>query len=265
MISKQGIICYFIIFFLPLLHLSCGKSVADYSKDNIIKNKITESVHLYSSDNWEDREEAVITLYKYKNSVFSGNILLFFLKASEDRHSSVRITAIKGLHQMTDPAALARLRIMAMEDRKINVRWHALEALADYRIKDNEKFFTENFKSEDWIIREAAIIGLLKINDPESQIKNISIIKDGINDPVISVRLATLHNLELKHDLFYPDIAKIINDKQSSHSILKAALYAIKGYRLDYNTRDRLISLLTHYNREIRVFAFRALKEEPFE
>lgn len=265
MISKPRLIFYFILIFLPLMHLYCGKSAATFRENDKIKNKITDSVHLYSSDNWEDREKAVISLYNYKDSLFSRNILLFFLKASEDRHSAVRIKAIKGLHLMTDPAALGCLRIMAREDPKINVRWHAIQALADYKINDNEKLFVESFKSSDWIIREAAIVGLLKINNTESQTKNISLIKNGINDPVISVRLATLQNLELKHDLFYPDIAKIINDQKNSLSILKAALSAIKGYKLDYNTRNRLISLLTHYDREIRVLAFRALKEEPLK
>lgn len=237
----------------------------NHGNNDKIKSRINASENLYSSDNWEDREKAVIDLYYYKNSFYSRDILLFFLKASEDRHSAVRIKAVNGLHLMPDPAALERLRIMAKEDPKINVRWHAIQALADYRIKENEKLFVESFKSSDWLIREAAIIGLLKINNPESQIKNILLIKKGLNDPVISVRLATLQNLELKNELFYPDITKIINDKQSSPSILKAALSAIKGYRLDYTTRDRLITLLTHYESEIRIEAFRALKEEPLE
>lgn len=250
---------------MSLVYISCNKSAAELRDNDKIKNKINDSLLLYSSDNWEDREKAVINLYSYKNSFYSRNILLFFLKATEDRHSAVRIKAVNGLHLMPDPVALDRLKIIAKEDPKANVRWHAIQALSDYRIKENEAIFVESFKSKDWIIREAAIIGLLKINNPKSQIRNILLIKDGLNDPVISVRLATLQNLELKNDLFYPDITKIIIDNKSSHSILKAALFAIKGYKLDYNTRDKLISLLTHYDREIRIGAFRALKEEPLK
>lgn len=265
MLLNHRLFFYFLLILLSLVYISCGKSALDPGNNDAIKNKFTASVNLYSSNNWEEREKAVIDLYYYKNSFYSRNILLFFLKASEDRHSAVRIKAINGLHLMPDPAALERLRIMAREDPKANVRWHAIQALADYRIKENEELFVESFKSSDWLIREAAIVGLLKINNPESQIRNILLIKDGLNDPVISVKLATLQNLELKNELFYPDITKIINDTQSSHSILKAALSAIKGYRLDYNTRDRLITLLTHYESEIRIEAFRALKEEPPE
>jgi hypothetical protein len=44
---------------------------------------------------------------------------------------------------------------------------------------------------------------------------------------------------------------------------MKAALNAIRGYRLDLKTRERLISLLTHYDRDIRISAFRVLREEP--
>lgn len=256
---------YFLLISLSFVCISCGRSALDSGNNYKIKNKINASVSLYSSNNWEDREKAVIDLYYYKNSIYSRDILQFFLKASEDRHSAVRIKAVNGLHLMPDPAALERLRVMAREDPKTNVKWHAIQALADYRIKENEELFVASFKSSDWLIREAAIIGLLKINNPESQTKNILLIKNGLNDPVISVRLATLENLELKSELFYPDITKIINDQQSSHSILKAALSAIKGYRLDYTTRDKLITLLTHYESEIRIKAFRALKEEPLE
>ena len=46
-----------------------------------------------------------------------------------------------------------------------------------------------------------------------------------------------------------------------------AVLKALKGYKLDENTRDRIISLLTDPNKKIRLLALRVLKnstEEPF-
>jgi HEAT repeat protein len=256
---------YFLLYIILLFTINCGKSPLKFSETDKIRNEITDAIHLYSSDNWEKRERAVVSMYKYKDSIFSENIFLFFLKATEDRQSSVRIKAVQGLHLMSNPAALDRLRILALEDPKANVRWHAILALGDYRMKENENIFTESFKSRDWLVREAAIKGILKINDAEIQERNIPLIIKAINDPVISVRLAALQNIEYKHELLYPEIAGLINNKKSSPSILKAALSAIKGYRLDYKTRDKLISLLTHYDRKIRIMAFRALKDEPIE
>ncbi len=255
----------YLLLLLILTNISCGRSSISLNENDRIKNEITDAVHLYSSDNWEQREKAVVSMYKYKDSIFSENIFLFFLKATEDRQSAVRIKAVQGLHLMSNPAAIDRLKVLAMDDPKANVRWHAILALGDYRIKDNENIFIESYKSSDWLVREAAIKGILKIKDPEIQEKNISLIIQAINDPVISVRLAALQNIEYKNELLYPEIAGIINNKKSSLSILKAALSAIKGYRLDYKTRDKLISLLTHYDRKIRIMAFRALKDEPEE
>ena len=254
---------FYLYFLLIILNIHCGKTSITFSDNDKIKNEITDAVHLYSSDNWENREKAVVSMYKYKDSIFSQNIFLFFLKATEDRQSSVRIKAIQGLHLMSDPAAIDRLRDLALADPKKNVRWHALLALGDYSIKENEKIFNESFSSRDWLIREAAIIGILKIKDPETQRNNISLIIKAINDPVISVRLAALQNIHYKHELLYPVIASIINNRKSSPSVLKAALSAINGYRLDYKTRDKLISMLTHYDRNIRIMSFRALKDEP--
>lgn len=256
---------YSLLIILILSILQCGRASNPFSENDKIRDEITEAVHLYSSDNWEKREKAVVSMYKYKDSIFSENIFLFFLKATEDRQPAVRIKAIQGLHLMGDPAAIGALKMLALEDPRANVRWHAILALGDYRIKENENIFTESFKSSDWLVREAAVMGILKIDDPETQERNIPLVIEAFNDPVISVRLSALQNIEYKHDLLYPEIADIINDKKSSPSILKAALSAIKGYRLDYKTRDKLISMLTHYDSEIRIMAFHALRNEPVE
>jgi HEAT repeat protein len=264
MISTRRLL-YYLLYVILLFNINCGKSPLTFSENDKIRDEITNAIHLYSSNNWEKREKAVVSMYKYKDSIFSQNILLFFLKATEDRQSAVRIKAVQGLHLMLNLSAIERLREMALQDPKANVRWHAILALGDYRIKENENIFLESFKSRDWLVREAAIKGILKIKDPDTQKKNIPLIIEAINDPVISVRLATLQSIEYKHELLYPHIAATINNKKSSLSILKAALSAIKGYRLDYKTRDKLISMLTHYDRNIRIMAFHALREEPIE
>lgn len=252
----------YIILFLFFI-LSCGKAIQPFSDAEKIKSDITDAVHQYSSSNWEEREKAVVKMYNYADSPFSANVTLFFIKATEDRHPAVRIKAVQGLRIRKDPAALGRLRFMAQNDPRRNVKWHTLLALGDYGLTENEIFFIEGYSSSDWIIREASIIGILKLKDPEAQKRNIPLIKNAINDNVITVRLSALKNLEIKDDILYREIAKIINSNKSSRSLLKAALAAIKGYKLDFKTRERLISLLTHYDRDIRVFAFRALREEP--
>jgi HEAT repeat protein len=245
--------------------LSCGKSIKPFSDAEKIKSEITAAVHQYSSDNWEERERAVVRMHRYGDSAFAANVTLFFIKATEDRQPLVRIKAVQGLRIKKDPAALARLRVMAREEPRSNVRWHTLLALGDYGLAENEPFFIEGFKSRDWIIREASVIGILSIIDMETQKRNIPLIKNAINDNILSVRLAALNHLKFKDELLYTEIAGIINNRKSSRSLLKAALGAIKGYRLDLKTRERLISLLTHYDRDIRVSAFRVLREEPVQ
>ena len=118
MIFNYRLLNFYLFFFLVIINIHCGKTAIPFSDNDKIKDEITEAVHLYSSDNWESREKAVVSMYKYKDSIFSQNIFLFFLKATEDRQSSVRIKAIQGLHLMSDPAALDRLRDMALEDPK---------------------------------------------------------------------------------------------------------------------------------------------------
>ena len=243
--------------------LSCGKSITPFSDAEKIKSEITAAVHQYSSDNWEERERAVVRMFRYADSAFAVNVTLFFIKATEDRHPAVRIKAVQGLRIRKGPAALNRLRIMAREEPRTNVRWHTLLALGDYGLSENEEYFIEGFNSRDWVTREASVIGILAIIDMETQKKNIPLLKNAMNDNILSVRLATLNNLKLKDDLLYVEIAKIINDRKSSRSLMKAALNAIRGYRLDLKTRERLISLLTHYDRDIRISAFRVLRDEP--
>lgn len=252
---------YLLLFSLFLI--SCGKSITPFSDTDKIKNEITAAVHQYSSENWEERERAVMRMHRYADSVFSGNVTLFFIKATEDRQPAVRIKAVQGLRLRKDPAALKRLSIMANEEPRTNVRWHILLALGDYGLAENENFFVEGYKNRDWIIREASIIGILKITDQETQKRNIPIIKNALNDNILSVRISALKHLEIKDDIIYSELAKIINDRKTSRTVLKEALNAVKGYNLDFRTRERLISLLTHYDRDIRIYAFRALREEP--
>jgi len=262
-IRKPADTLSFLSFLSLLFVLSCGKAITPFSDAEKIKNEITAAVHQYSSDNWEERERAVVRMHRYADSAFAVNVTLFFIKATEDRQPLVRIKAVQGLRIRKDPAALNRLRVMALEEPRTNVKWHTLLALGDYGLSENESFFIEGFKSRDWIIREASVIGILGIIDPETQRRNIPLLKMAINDNILSVRLAALNHLELKDDLLYVEIAGIVNDRKSSRSLMKAALTAIKGYRLDLKTRERLISLLTHYDRDIRVSAFHVLREEP--
>ena len=62
--------------------------------------------------------------------------------------------------------------------------------------------------------------------------------------------------------MIYNEIVKIIKNKSSGLSLLKAALSAARGYRFDEETRERIVKLLTHRNREIRILSLQALKQE---
>ena len=61
----------------------------------------------------------------------------------------------------------------------------------------------------------------------------------------------------------YKEIIKIFNKEIKKRSkLFKASLNALKGYTLDKQTREKIISLLSDINKEIRIIALRVLKEE---
>ena len=251
--------CLFIL--ALLLYLSCS-SEALTGEDPEAREAIKRSVKLYSSHNWEIRKMAINRVSVYSGTVYSRNVVLLLLKATDDTHALVRVEALKALTRIKTESAHSRIREMALNDRKTIVRWTAYQALEVYKSAEDESAFITGYGDSEWLIREAAIRGLLKIDDETVQSRNRNIIIAAVKDSNISVRINALNHLRYRDPDIYREIAAIINNKKTGITLLKAALTAVSGYRLDKITRGRLVRLLTHSNKEVRILALRALKKD---
>jgi len=236
-----------------------------FTEDQIIKNQITSAINDYSSDDWEVRLKAIKSIEKYGNSIYAKNIIILMLLAAEDCHPIVQLEAIENLKIIKPDAAVDTLQHIALNDNNHNVRYAALTALSAYNSHGNIEIFIENLSNHDWLIREAAYLGLLSITPLEDQRDYITKIVKGINDDSLSIRIAVLSNVKIQDPRIYSEIIKIIKDRKSKFSLLKASLVAIKGYMLDSETRERLMKLLTHRNKDIRILSLQALKQEKIE
>jgi HEAT repeat protein len=251
-----------ILIILKVVLLFSCSSTSRLSDDEIIQNNIKRDVNNYNSPNWETRLRSIKSVSKYSESIYAKNSTLLVIKALDDSHSAVRIEALKILRKIKAPAAEEKIRTIALGDINSNARYYAFSALGEYRNIKNESFFLKGLENRDWLIREAALIGLMGINDPEIQIRYIDIILNAMKDKNVSIKLACISNLAIKDPLIYSELSKIINNKNSSLYLLKAALKQIKGYKIDDKTKNRVISLLTHRDKKIRILSLQVLKME---
>lgn len=248
-----------ILFILLLIRCGGGPRLTE---DETIQKDITIAVNNYNSDDWRIRLNSVKSISKYRDSVYAKNSLLLLIKATDDSHSEVQIEALQILKKMKAPAAEDKIRMMALSDENSNVRFFAFSALEEYENIKNENTFLKGLEDTDWLVKEASLKGLMKINDPEIQFKHLKIILNSINDNNISIKLAAISSLKIKDPLIYAELSRIINNKESGLSILKAALVKTAGYRLDNKTKQRLIVLLTHRDKDVRLLSLQVLKQE---
>lgn len=257
---KRKVILIFILLIISLF--ACKESlIISEKKEN--RKVIEKYAKQYESKNWEERIEAIQNISKYSNSTDTDIVKKILIQATYDIHLSVRVEALKGLAGLPSINAMARIVKLATTEDNDNVRWYALHALAYYRDSTSAPIFIIGLKSKDWLIREISIKGILMINDLSEKYKMIPYIVKAIKDPNNSVKITTLKYLDIKDDKIYNEIIKIFNKHiDSGNTQFKASLMAMRGYKLDEKTREKVINLLTHENREIRILALRILKEE---
>lgn len=259
-LKSKIFLIHFILILAGLLVLCCSSN--QFIEDTAAQQEITAAVNNYNSENWEIRLESVKSISKYSNSVYAKNSLLLLMKALDDSHAKIRIEALKTLKVIKAPAAEEKIGGIALNDINSNVKFFAFSALEEYGSIQNEDIFIHGIDDTDWFIKEAALKGLMKIKDPEIQIKYLNIIVSAINDKNISIKLTAISNLNIKDPLIYEKLSEIINNKESGLSVLKAALEKIKGYKLDKKTKGRIIELLTHRDKNVRILSLQALKQE---
>jgi len=260
--QKQGTLFHArsITAFLILLVTGCAGS-GEFTNNAKIQNDITIAVNNYNSDNWETRLDSIKKISRYSNTVYAKNSFLLIFKALDDSHSEVRIEALKILKPMKAPAAEKKIRSMALLDENPNVRVYAYSALEEYRNLTNEEIFTKGLQENDWLVKEAALKGLMKINDTEIQTRHIDDIVSAIKDKNISIKLTAISNINIRNPLIYAELAKIVKNKGSSLFVLKAALVKIKEYKLDPETKQRVIELLTSRDKNVRILSLQVLKQ----
>lgn len=211
------------------------------------------------SDDWKIRRAAVRNISHYKDS----DTIPLLIEASQDSHSLVRIEAVRGLGHFHDSSAKRRIMDMAEKEKNANVRWFSIKTLSQYRESTFALVFAKGLKSEDWLIREESIKGLLKIDDFAIRYLSITYILEALNDPNESVVITTLLNVRIKDDKIYARIASLLLKSQEHKLTLRvSALKALRGYRLDRKTRKYIIDLLVHRNRDIRIWAYRVLLDD---
>ena len=251
-----------ILFMLIIVSQFLACSSNQFTEDARIQREIITAVDNYNSENWEIRLSAIKNISKYSNTVYAKNSLLLLIKALDDPYSEVRIEALKSLKNIKAAGAEEKIGALALTDENPNVRYFAYLALEEYTNIANENIFLQGLNSDDWLVKEAALRGLMRINDHAIQIKHIDIIIDCIKNKNTAIRLTAIQYLTIKSTLIYDELAGIINDKTSGLTVLKAALSEIKGYRFDIKTKMRIIDLLTHRDKSIRVLSLQALRYE---
>ncbi|MFH0975619.1 MAG: HEAT repeat domain-containing protein [Spirochaetota bacterium] len=225
------------------------------------ERKVTDILsESYKNENWQTRKEVITNICPYK-SPKAENLLI---TALSDIHPAVRIEALNCLQTKKSSKAKKTIREIAESDSDYNVRMSAILSLSKYRDPATAPVFVRGLRSDDWLIREESIKGLLMIDD--MLIKQISVpyIIQALNDSRINVRLATLENVKIKDKRIYSEISAIINNEENYYKVnlLNASLKAINGYLLDKTIREKLIGFLTHPYMEIRISALGVLKKD---
>jgi len=245
-----------------LLLISCGRD-ALIDQQMMDEKSITSAEIQYDSKNWQIRKRAIENLAVSINRESPNpRAVRLILKATYDIYPSVKIEALNSLSGIYTEEVYERVVKIASSENNPNVKWYALNSLAMFKNPMSAPVFIKGFRSSDWLIREASIKGMLMIEDITTKRQLTPYIVMGINDPVMSVQIVTLKNSDIYNKTIYREIKKNFYRKKTGNSLLNASLIAIKGYKLDQATREKIINLLTHHNTRTRILALRVLKEE---
>ncbi len=210
----------------------------------------------YRSDNWKTRLEAVQAVATIKGQRAENLII----QALYDTHDAIKIEALQILFKRPIKRARAPIRELALNSKSDNVRWNALRTLSRYRDPRDASIFIYNFADEDWLIREAAIIGLLSIDDYSTKYIHMDVIINALDDPSISVKFAALSHLNIQHHTIYTKLIQMLHIENNPPSLLIAILKALQAYKIEEKDKDKIVELLTHSNSTVRITALQTLK-----
>ncbi|MCX7679146.1 MAG: HEAT repeat domain-containing protein [Spirochaetes bacterium] len=208
------------------------------------------------SPEWTKRKFAITKLSKYSDEKTIDTLI----SATYDSHTSVVIEALKALRRNKPQKALERVIELAEKSDDANIRWHAIRTLGYYRDATAAVIFAKGLHSDDWLIREESIKGLLKINDTTIRFISIPYILQALDDPSLNVKIAAMKYLNVYDYRIYAQLSKLlVESKEHQHTLLIHLLKALKGYELDSITKEKIINCLTHQNQDIRLAAYEVL------
>ncbi len=245
-----------LVLLLCAVQQQCSKNVRISTENRVLFRELRAG---YKSSNWEVRLASV----KKMASVEHPDKDDFFLETLNDSHSLVRIEAIKGLSKSESSKVRRRIRSLAEYEENVSIRWYALKTLSTFQDATSAPVFVKGLNSEDWIIREECIKGLLAIEDFAVKYVSIPYIIQALEDKNLNVRITTMNSLKIKDRRIYAVLIEMINGRiDRQYGLLIALLKAIHGYRLDPEVKERISDLLTHSNPEVRINALRVLKKD---
>ena len=229
----------------------------------------------YSQRHWDKRVQAVsrITLYLsgknekqislIKSSPEYSQLVDQLISFSHDIHGAVRIEVLKVFSLIRPEKAYPRISEMAMNDASGNVQWYALKTLALYQNENSSQIFSEKLRSDDWVLREASIIGILMLNTEFQKSSLLPVICSTIEDPNESVSSTALSLVTIREPEIYQSVVKVFRKKEKfSTKMLTAMMRALNGFILEADIKKRVISCLTHHDKNVRILALRVLKRE---
>lgn len=276
-LAKINVIFFYrAIIICVIFLLSCSRSIG-VKEQAQAQAMLADSWQMYKSQEWTERHSAVekLTLFlsqldksiiqilisgKKKNN---ESIEHFYLTAVRDSHSFIRIDALKGLAVLLTEEAYPVIADKAIHDRSDNVRWYAVQALSLYRENKAADIFIHCLKDDDWLIREAAIMGILMLDETFQEKNMVPYIVSAIQDPNNNVKAAALSGVRIKHTEIYIEMIKLLRIKDKLNSkLLTALLKGLQGYVLSDDARKHVIDLLSYKNRKVRIYALRVLKME---
>jgi HEAT repeat protein len=242
--------------FLSCIVLSCTQS--SLREQELALKAVSDAEMRYESPNWTERVAAIQEVSRYQNP----RCETFLLNATKDPHTRVRIEAIGALSAYLSPNTFETIRNIVETEKDNIVKYTALNALSKFQNPRSAPVFIAALKSDDWMIRETAIIGLLDIPDPAVETLSVQYIINALSDPNESVRLATLSHLRIKDEKIYFILrAQLTGDSLYYRpEYLKVILSAIHGYQYDDAMRRIIMKYITHPNTEIRILALRCIK-----
>ncbi len=246
--------CLLVVILTGFVCIQCSNSVIKRSD----RKEVEKLIRQMNSTSWVTREQAVRKLGDHASRKSTRALI----KALDDRHDAVIIHALQSLTLRKSEKAHDKIRELAKNHRNENVRWYAIKALTPYRDALDATIYIEGLESYDWLIREASIVGLLAVEDYGTRYVCLPAIVDTLNDSSMSVQIAAIKNLSIIDDRIYTALVeKLDKEAGTKPTLLAVVLKALMSYRLDEKTRERVVELLGHRNRTVRVMALRVLKK----